>query len=69
MPHTRVNRVSLARALSKLGMASRAQAAELIKQGRVQIDGRVATDPGRFVNPDRARIQIDGLAHDVRRGA
>lgn len=64
MPHTRVNRVSLARALSKLGMASRAQAAELIKQGRVRIDGRVETNPGRFVNPDRTRIQIDGLAHE-----
>jgi len=64
VPHTRVNRVSLARALSKLGMASRAQAAELITQGRVRIDGRVETNPGRFVNPDRTRIQIDGLAHE-----
>jgi len=64
VPQTRVNRVSLARALSKLGMASRAQAAELITQGRVRIDGRVETNPGRFVNPDRTRIQIDGLAHE-----
>ena len=45
-------------------MASRAQAAELITQGRVRIDGRVETNPGRFVNPDRTRIQIDGLTHE-----
>ena len=50
--------------MSKLGMASRAQASELIKQGRVRVDGHAETDPGRFVNPDRARIQIDGLARE-----
>jgi 23S rRNA pseudouridine2605 synthase len=64
VPHTRVNGVSVARALSKLGLASRAQAAALIEQGRVRIDGRIETDPGRFINPDRARIQVDGIARD-----
>jgi 23S rRNA pseudouridine2605 synthase len=64
VPHTRVKGVSLARALSKLGMASRTQAVELIGQGRVRIDGHIETNPGRFVDPDRVRIQIDGLTHD-----
>jgi 23S rRNA pseudouridine2605 synthase len=54
--------VSLDRALSKLGLASRTVARDLIVQGRVRVNGEVRKHPGYPVNPDRARIEIDGLA-------
>jgi 23S rRNA pseudouridine2605 synthase len=53
------NRVTLARALSKLGVLSRTQAAAAIRAGRVAVDGGVATDPGRWVDPERG-ITLDG---------
>jgi len=52
--------VSLERALSKLGLASRTQARELIAAGRVTVDGHAITDPGRPVIPERTAIAIDG---------
>lgn len=55
-------RVPLARALSKLGLASRAEATRLIQAGRVTAAGRVITDPGHLVIPERTPIVIDGGA-------
>jgi 23S rRNA pseudouridine2605 synthase len=52
--------VSLERALSKLGVASRAEARALIVAGRVAIDGTAVTDPARRVTPERITITIDG---------
>ena len=52
--------VSLNRALSKLGILSRAQATEAIRAGRVSVDGRVITDPAASVVPERVRIAVDG---------
>jgi len=54
--------VSLERALSKLGMASRSEARALIVEGRVTVDGRVTRDAGLAVVPERVRIAIDGEA-------
>jgi 23S rRNA pseudouridine2605 synthase len=54
--------VSLERALSKLGIASRSEARALVVDGRVSVDGRVARDPGKAVAPERVRIAIDGEA-------
>jgi 23S rRNA pseudouridine2605 synthase len=54
--------VSLERALSKLGMASRSEARGLIVAGRVTVDGRAVRDPARPVVPERVRIAIDGEA-------
>jgi len=53
-------RVPLARALSKLGLASRAEATRLIQAGRVKASGRVVSDPAHLVNPERTAIVIDG---------
>ncbi len=50
----------LDRALSKLGLASRAQARGLIAAGAVTVSGRVVTDPGRLVEPGRTAIVVDG---------
>ena len=51
--------VSLERALSKLGLASRTEARALIRAGRVAVDGTMRTDPGAAVVPERATIAID----------
>jgi 23S rRNA pseudouridine2605 synthase len=56
----RPGEVSLERALSKLGAASRAEARERIRAGRVTVDGRVCHDPGRPVVPERAMLAVDG---------
>ena len=50
----------LNRALSKLAIASRAEATRLIAAGRVRVDGRVATDPAMPVVPERVAISVDG---------
>src|SRR5262245_13335698 len=52
-------RVPLARAISKLGLASRAEAIRLIQAGRVTVGGRGITDPGHLVVPERVVIAID----------
>jgi 23S rRNA pseudouridine2605 synthase len=54
--------MGLARALSKLGYCSRANAAELIRAGRVQLNGAVRRDPETPVDLARDRIAVDGAA-------
>jgi 23S rRNA pseudouridine2605 synthase len=56
----RPGEVPLNRALSKLAIASRAEATRLIAAGRVRVDGRVATDPAMPVVPERVAIAVDG---------
>lgn len=56
-------KVGLARALSKLGYCSRSQAAELIRAGRVQVNGRVRRDPESPATA-RDRILVDGKPPD-----
>lgn len=53
--------VPLDRALSKLGLATRAEARRLIGAGRVEVDGRQALDPDAPVTPERVDIRIDGV--------
>lgn len=52
-------RVPLNRALSKLGILSRAQATEAIRAGRVRVGGRIVDDPMHLVVPERVRIALD----------
>lgn len=52
--------VSLERALSKLGLASRSEARALILAGRVRVNGQPAADPAVRVTPERIAIAIDG---------
>ena len=54
--------VPLARALSKLGLASRSEAKQLIADGRVTVNGRVVTKAATPVVPERVHISIDGTA-------
>ncbi|MBB3545533.1 MULTISPECIES: pseudouridine synthase [unclassified Rhizobium] len=53
-------RVTLPRALSKLGYCSRTQAERLILEGRVSVDGRKVTDVSAWVDLTSAKIRVDG---------
>ncbi|MBI4612443.1 MAG: rRNA pseudouridine synthase [Planctomycetes bacterium] len=50
----------MARVLSKLGIASRTEAAEWIRAGRVSVAGRVVRDPERPTAASGEEIRIDG---------
>lgn len=56
----RPHQVSLQRALSKLGVCSRSQAAPLIQAGRVSVNGRVEANPNRWINLQQDKIEVDG---------
>ena len=52
--------VPLNRALSKLGISSRAEATRLVAEGRVAVDGCVVRNPEAPVVPERAQFAVDG---------
>ncbi len=54
--------VSLARALSKLGVCSRSTGEVWVREGRVSVDGLVVRDPSLRVDPVRTRLAVDGEA-------
>jgi 23S rRNA pseudouridine2605 synthase len=60
----RAGKVSLDRALSKLGLASRSEARRLVIDGRVRVDGRIVGDPDALVVPERIRVTIDGARRE-----
>jgi 23S rRNA pseudouridine2605 synthase len=51
--------IGLARALSKLGACSRSQATELIRAGRVKLNGKLRRDPETPVQLGKDRIELD----------
>jgi 23S rRNA pseudouridine2605 synthase len=53
-------RVGLARALSKLGYCSRSDANDLIRAGRVRLNGAARKDPETSVQMEKDRIEVDG---------
>jgi len=54
--------VGLARALSKLGYCSRSDATELIRAGRVKLNGALRRDPETPVHLGKDRIEVDAAA-------
>jgi 23S rRNA pseudouridine2605 synthase len=52
--------VGLARVISKLGYCSRTQAARLVREGRVRLNGTVTKNPEAPVRIGKDRIQVDG---------
>jgi 23S rRNA pseudouridine2605 synthase len=59
---TRVVRHGVARVLSKQGLASRTQAAQWVRDGRVSVNGDVVRDPEHPVVQGVDHIQIEGRA-------
>lgn len=57
--------VPLARALSRLGAASRSRAVTLIRNGCVRVNGRIVRDPAFLVPAVKARIEVDGQPCEV----
>jgi 23S rRNA pseudouridine2605 synthase len=55
-------RHGVARVISKLGMASRSQAARWVQEGRVQVNGRVVRDAQFPVRQGVDRVEIEGQA-------
>jgi 23S rRNA pseudouridine2605 synthase len=56
----------LARAISKLGHCSRARAGELIRAGKVRVNGGVRRDPETPVQLGKDLIEVDGQAISAR---
>ena len=52
--------VRLQKVLAEAGVASRRQAEILMRQGRVEVDGKVVKEMGLRVDPDRSVIHVDG---------
>ena len=50
----------LARFLARAGTASRRQAEELIRGGRVTLNGKAVLDPGTNVDPKKDAVKVDG---------
>ncbi|MDA8163758.1 MAG: pseudouridine synthase [Desulfobacteraceae bacterium] len=50
----------LQKILARAGIASRRRAEDLIRQGRVKVDGRVVTEMGVQVDPGRQMVELDG---------
>jgi 23S rRNA pseudouridine2605 synthase len=60
VPGAGSRKVGLARALSKLGYCSRAQAVEFIRAGRVRVNGAASRNPEMPVRMGKDRIEVDG---------
>lgn len=52
--------VRLQKVLARAGVASRRAAEDLIRAGRVRVDGRIARELGVRVDPRRSRVEVDG---------
>jgi 23S rRNA pseudouridine2605 synthase len=52
----------LQKVLAKAGVASRRRAEELIRQGKVRVDGRIVTEMGTKVDSETQNIECDGVA-------
>lgn len=52
--------IRLQKVLSAAGVASRRAAEQMIAEGRVEVNGRLVTEQGVRVDPDRDHIRVDG---------
>jgi 23S rRNA pseudouridine2605 synthase len=67
IPKVAIRKIGLARALSKLGYCSRSRAAELIRGGRVRLNGGLRRDPETPVRLEKDHIEVDDRAVEARR--
>ena len=66
MNKSEVRKIGLARALSKLGYCSRSQAVQLIRVGRVRLNGIVRRDPETPSRVPQDSIAVDGQLIDAK---
>ena len=55
------NHMRLNKALSRAGLCARRKADALIFAGAVRVNGEVVAEPGRQVDPDRDRIEVNNV--------
>ena len=65
-PKPKSNEQRLQRVLAQAGLASRRKAEDFIQAGRVSVDGKVITQLGVKVDPDRQQIKVDGQPIAIR---
>ena len=46
--------------MARCGVASRRKCEEMIKEGRVSVNGITVTQPGSQADPEKDRIAVDG---------
>lgn len=51
----------LQKVLARAGMGSRRACEELVEQARVEVNGRIVTEQGLRVDPEKDEIKVDGL--------
>ena len=51
----------LQKVLARAGVASRRKAEELIRDGKVRVDGRIVSEMGIKVDPETQKIECDGI--------
>ncbi|MFJ2781989.1 pseudouridine synthase [Kitasatospora sp. NPDC087315] len=51
----------LQKVLARAGIGSRRACEELIEQGRVEVNGKLVTEQGKRVDPQKDEIKVDGL--------
>lgn len=60
MPPSKSKRRSLDRYLSACGVASRTEAADLVREGRVRVNGRQPTSAEVWIDPSLDHVTLDG---------
>jgi 23S rRNA pseudouridine2605 synthase len=53
--------IRLQKVLSQAGVASRRVAERMIRDGRIEVDGRIVTEQGTRVDPEASEIRVDGV--------
>jgi 23S rRNA pseudouridine2605 synthase len=61
MAGTDAEGIRLQKVLSQAGVASRRVAERMIRDGRIEVDGRIVTELGTRVDPEVSQIRVDGV--------